>query len=198
MQILENKWFVPLLAMFIALGVSTARLYTYIDGVLTVYARSFYVENKDNYVYWTFHTRELQQIISSLRMSKEDMDHRQDELNALNERLEQERRELKSARTQLESYRQGITSLITESQASEMKNLKTLASTYTAMDPEAAVAVLNELDETTVVKILALMKADTVGSLFDVMAKVPGKESQNRTRIARLSEKLRLFKQSQN
>ena len=78
-----------------------------------------------------------------------------------------------------------------------MQNLKNLASTYAAMDPDAAVSVLNDMDDNTVVKILSLMKSDTVGALFDAMEKVPNQGPQMSERIAKLSEKLRLYKHSQ-
>ena len=78
--------------------------------------------------------------------------------------------------------------------ADELKNLRTLAQTYTNLSPRGAVAIVRELDDVTVVKILALMKPDVVGAIFEEMSKGGGPEAPLARRAAALSEKLRLIK----
>ena len=82
------------------------------------------------------------------------------------------------------------------SKADEAKNLKSLAQTYTNLTPKAAVAIIKEMDDITVVKILSLMKADIVGPIFEEMAKSNDATNQLARRAAVLSEKLRLMKSS--
>lgn len=197
MQLIANKWFLPILAMSLALTVSTARVYFYLDGVLKAYAQSFYVDTSDYFVYWTFHTRELQQLIDSLGGKKREMDKREEALKGLETRLENERKELDEIKGQIEATRVAMGNVIVQSKADEMKNLKNLATTYSSMNPDAVVGIINEMDDNTVVKILAIMKSDIIGPIFEAMGRVPNQESQMRVRIARISEKIRLYKQAQ-
>jgi flagellar motility protein MotE (MotC chaperone) len=78
--------------------------------------------------------------------------------------------------------------------ADESKNLRTLASTYTSLTPKAAVTILREMDDTTAVKILSLMKPDVVGPIFEEMARNAATDAPLARRAAQLSEKLRLMK----
>ena len=78
--------------------------------------------------------------------------------------------------------------------ADEAKNLHSLAQTYSTLTPHAAVAIIKEMDDTTVVKILSLMKPDVVGPIFEDMAKPNGGDDTLARRAAALSEKIRLMK----
>jgi|GEM_PF-1919254 hypothetical protein len=194
--IINSRWTAPLLAVFMVLTVSSLKVYMYVDGVLKAYVQSFYVDSSDHYVYWTFHTKEIQELVDSLDGKRRDMDKRQSDLEALQTRLDNEKKELLDERAKLEALENGIGNTIVQSKESEMQNLKSLASTYSAMNPDAVVSVMNEMDDNTVVKILALMKSDTVGSIFEAMEKVPNQGPVMSERISRLTEKLRLYKQS--
>ena len=197
MPLLSNRWVAPILAMVMTLLVSSLKVYFYVDGVMRTYTQSYYVDNSDHYVYWTFHTREIQELVDALDGKKMELDKRSDEMEAFQTRLENERKELLEMRSQVEAIQDGLSSTIVQSKEGEMQNLKNLASTYAAMNADAVVGVLNEMDDNTVVKILALMKSDTVAPIFEAMEKVPNQGTQMSERIARLSEKLRLYKQAQ-
>ena len=196
MQLIMNKWFAPLLAMFIVLTMSTLRMYMYLDGVLKRYEQSFYIDTSDYYTYWTFHTRELQELIDSLDGKHKELNKREEDLTNLQTRLDNEKKELTEEKMQLEAMRNGLSDVIVQAKDDEMANIKNLASTYAAMNADAVVGILNEMDDNTVVKVLAQMKSDTIGPIFEAMTKVPGQESQMAARIAKLSEKIRLYKQA--
>lgn len=184
--------------MALALSICTARIYSYVDTTLKSYAQTFYVPNTDHFVYWTFHTQELQQLIDALNKKGAELDSKQQELEGWQSQLQKEKASLDETRNQIEGLKNGISSLIVSSRADEAKNLKTLSATYAAMEPNAVVGIMSEMEENTAVKILALMKPDTVGPIFEAMTRLPGQEGQMRARIARLSEKLRLYKQVQD
>ncbi|HQF38133.1 MAG TPA: hypothetical protein PK322_03350, partial [Opitutaceae bacterium] len=80
----------------------------------------------------------------------------------------------------------------------ELKNLRSLAQTYSNLTPKAAVAIFAEMDDATVVKVLSLMKADAVGPIFEEMSKDKSEKNNQAQRAARLSERLRLMKSSRN
>mgnify|MGYP000489302745 CR=1 FL=1 len=194
MALLKNTWFIPILAMLIALTVSMTRVYYYVSDVMRGYVSTFHVDTEDYFVYWTFHSREIQRLIDSLKEKDEKLKAKETDLTSWETRLQNEKTELKKIKEELEAFRNSLSTLIVQTSADEAKNLKTLSSTYATMDPASAVEILNEMDENTVVKILALMKPDVVSPIFENMARTPGMEAQMRARIARLTEKLRLYK----
>ncbi len=97
-------------------------------------------------------------------------------------------------RAELERMRKEISQRVIEINADEMKNLKTLATTYGNLTPRAAVAIIKELDDNTAVKILSLMKPDTVSPIFEEMSRTAAVDGTLARRVAVLSEKLRLMK----
>lgn len=111
-------------------------------------------------------------------------------------RLSAEQGELDKLRAELELMRREIGERVIEINADEAKNLRALAQTYSALTPRAAVAILRELDDITIVKILSLMKPDVVSPIFEEMSRTPlgTGEGTLAKRAATLSEKLRLMK----
>ena len=81
-----------------------------------------------------------------------------------------------------------------EINADETKNLRTLAQTYGNLTPKAVVAIFRDLDDTTAVKILSLMKSDIVGPIFEEMSRATGADAALAKRAAILTEKMRLMK----
>ena len=82
-------------------------------------------------------------------------------------RLATEQQELDKVRQDLETLRKEIAERVIEIDTAEAKNLRTLAQTYSGLTPTAAVTVIREMEDVTVVKILSLMKPDTVAAIFD-------------------------------
>jgi flagellar motility protein MotE (MotC chaperone) len=87
-----------------------------------------------------------------------------------------------------------ISERVIEMSADEAVNLRKLAQTYANLSPRAVVAIIREMDDATAVKILALMKPDVVGPIFEAMSSTAGTDGLLARRAAILSEKLRLFK----
>ena len=150
------------------------------------------VEGKDQG--WDFWTIEIDGLSSELKEEKARLRQQSDALNQRAARLASEQQELAKVRTDIEAMRAEINRKVIEITADEMKNLKSLAQTYATLSPKAAVAIFREMDDTTAVKILSLMKADIVGPIFEEMAKTQGPDGPLARRAALLSEKLRLMK----
>lgn len=90
--------------------------------------------------------------------------------------------------------RKEIADRVIEINADELRDLKSLAAAYANLTPRAAVAIIRELDDVTAVKILSLMKADTVSPIFEEMSRTASTDGTLARRVAILSEKLRLMK----
>lgn len=143
---------------------------------------------------WDFWTIEIEGLQSELKEEKARLKQQADTLNQRAARLASEQQELAKVRAEIEAMRAEIDKKVFAINGDEMKNLKALASTYSTLTPKAAVAIIREMDDATVVKIFALMKSDIVGPIFEEMARTQGPDGPLAKRAALLSEKLRLMK----
>lgn len=143
---------------------------------------------------WDFWTIEIDGLASELKEERARLRQQAELLNQRAARLAAEQQELAKIRSDIEAMRAEIGRKVIEITTDESKNLRTLAQTYANLTPKGAVSILREMDDTTVVKILSLMKADSVGPIFEEMAKTAAPDGTLARRAALLSEKLRLMK----
>lgn len=144
---------------------------------------------------WDFWTIEIDNLSNELKEERARLRKQSDLLDQRAARLAAEEKELGKVRSDVEALRKEIADKVIEITADESKNIRTLAQTYTALTPRAAVAIFREMDDTTAVKILSLMKADVVGPIFEQMSQTAGADGTPLARrAALLSEKLRLMK----
>ncbi len=143
---------------------------------------------------WDFWTIEIDNLTSELKEEKARLKKQAEQLEQRTARLANEQTELQKIRNDIEAMRKEIGERVVEINADEAKNLRGLAQTYTNLTPRAAVSIIREMDDITVVKILSLMKPETVATIFEEMSKTPDKDGLLSRRAAVLSEKLRLLK----
>jgi len=143
---------------------------------------------------WDFWTVEIDNLASELKDEKERLRKQAEQLDQRAARVAAEEQQLAKVRTELERMRKEISDRVAEISVDEAKNLKVLATTYANLTPRAAVAIIKELDDTTAVKILSLMKPDTVSPIFEEMSRTAATDGTLARRVAILSEKLRLMK----
>ncbi len=146
---------------------------------------------------WDFWTIEMENLSNELKEEKKRLQQQSDQLDQRAGRIASDRQELDRIRLDLESMRKQIDQKVVVVRIDEAKNLKTLAATYATLSPKAAVAILKELDDTTIVKILSLMKIDVVGPIFEEMSKTYSGAPDGSTlshRAAMISDKIRLMK----
>jgi vacuolar-type H+-ATPase subunit I/STV1 len=143
---------------------------------------------------WGFWTIEMENVASELKEERARISGQADQLAQRETRLAAERQELEKVRAQIDSLRREVATKVVEIQADESKNLRTLAQTYTSLSPRAAVAIFREMDDVTVVKILSLMKSESVAPIFEEMSHASAADASLARRAAALSEKLRLVR----
>jgi len=143
---------------------------------------------------WGFWTLEIENLASELKDQKAVVKKYEESLKLREERLNAERQELTKQREQLEAMRADIGSRIVAIQSDEVKNLKSLVATYSNLTPKATLTIFKEMDDSMVVKILALMKTDVTTPLFEEMSKQAATDPFVARRVATLTEKLRLLR----
>jgi flagellar motility protein MotE (MotC chaperone) len=148
---------------------------------------------RDGFDFWTV---EMDNLANDLRDERAKLHKQSDALDQREARIAAEEKELDRVRANIEALRKQIADKVTEVTADEVKNVRTLAQTYTSLSPKAVVAIFKEMDDVTCVKILSQMKPDVVGPIFEEMSKGADGDVPLARRAATLSERLRLLKSS--
>ncbi len=143
---------------------------------------------------WDFWTIEMEALAQELKDAKDALKAKEETLIQREERLAAERVELGRQRQQIEQLRKDLSGYLMEITSQELINLKPLAATYSSLSPKAVLTIFKEMDDSTVVKLLSVMKTDVVAPLFEEMSKQAQSDPAVAKRAALLSEKLRLIK----
>ncbi len=144
---------------------------------------------------WNFWTIEIDNLANELKGERDRLHKQTEQLDRREAQLAAESQELNKVRAEIEGLRQEIATKVVEINADETKNLRTLAQTYTNLTPKAAVAIIREMDDLMVVKILSMMKPDVVAPIFEEMSRTAGTDGTPMARRAAvLSDRLRLLK----
>ena len=138
---------------------------------------------------WNFWNPEVDQLTADLRMQKQNLASREQELNDLASRLETERQEISVVTQRVARLQQDFDQQVVRVRETETANLKKLAKIYSAMSPEGATTILKELPDEQVVKIFMFMKDSETAPILELLAKQGQSEAK---RAALITERLRL------
>jgi flagellar motility protein MotE (MotC chaperone) len=120
--------------------------------------------------FWERHDPEVDQLLKEVKTEKEQLEKRAAELRELEQRLAAERAEINQITQRVSQLQIEFDQAMLRVKEEEIPNLKKLARMYTAMSPEGASAIMRELDDIVVVKVMSFMKEDQSASLLDAMA----------------------------
>lgn len=193
---LQSPLVVGLLGVGVSVGLGVALIFRAFADFQPPAAEPELVEVKEELVRkgWDFWTIEIDNLSVELKEEKLKLRKQAELLDQRAARLAAEEKEFAKLRADIEAMRKQIGEKLVEIGADEAKNLRTLATTYATLSPKAAVAIVKELDDSTAVKILSLMKPDVVGPLFEEMGRVGAADPALAKRAAAFSEKLRMMK----
>jgi len=138
--------------------------------------------------FWERHDPEVDQLLQELKTEKELLTKRATELRELETRLAAERAEINQVTQRVSQLQLEFDQNVVRVKEAEAPNLKKLAKIYTEMSPAGAAAILRELDDQVVVKVMSFMKEDQSAPLLDAMA-TEGLEQARRA--ASIAEALR-------
>ncbi len=141
---------------------------------------------------WVYYNPEVDLLMKELKSERKALATKEQELQALADRLKAERTELDQVAASVKKMQSEIDQQLTDIKAEEIPNLKRLAKTYSTMTPAGAAELLSKLDDVPVVKTLAVMKEAEVGPILEALTRMGPTEA---TRAAALTEKIRLAKQ---
>ena len=191
MKMLTSRWGLALIAALSYLGTSTLVILNALPKPGPKMAGPTEKPPK----IWNFKTEAVDDLITELHDERARFAEEQKGLDTLRTQLGTERAEIEHVRDEIKTLRDELDQRVVKIQESDLKNIKTLATQYSAMKPATAVSIFREMDEDMVVRILGVMKPDKITAIIEEMAKVrekPGEEPTPR-RMVRLMDKLRLL-----
>jgi flagellar motility protein MotE (MotC chaperone) len=138
--------------------------------------------------FWERHDPEVDQLLKEIKDEKAALEKRSTELRELETRLAAERAEINQITQRVAQLQFEFDQNLVRVKEEEIPNLKKLAKMYTAMSPEGASAIMRELDDLVVVKVMSFMKEDQSAPLLDAMAREGETQAK---RAAAIAEALR-------
>ena len=137
---------------------------------------------------WKFHNPDIDQWVSQIKDEREAMAVREQELKDWEARLAAESREIAAvtqAVTQAQvEFDKRVLTFTDQQKDNANKQLKVIAD----MSPEGAAAMLNEMPDDEVARLLYTLKADASGAILDAMSRPGGAPAK---RAAMLTERIR-------
>ncbi len=138
---------------------------------------------------WDFSNPEIDQLIAELKMEKEGLALREQQLKELATRLAAERSEINQTTQAVNRLEKEFDERIVRVREEETANLKKLAKTYAAMSPEGAATILKQLEDDQIVKILVFIKEGDSAPILEAFAKSGEADAK---RVAMISERVRV------
>ena len=183
-RLLHSSWFVALLGGVLYLATTVVVLNPSKFAGLKIGAPDYSAENDPS---WKFRNPEFNQWISQIRSEKDSLDQREQRLNELQARLNAELQEISTVTQTVAQLQESFDKNVVRFKAQETDNIKHQAKLMSAMTPEGAVAVMNEMADDDTVKILFTMKIDVASQILDAMSKQGQPQAK---RAAQLTKRL--------
>jgi flagellar motility protein MotE (MotC chaperone) len=136
---------------------------------------------------WRFRNPEFNQWVSQIQNEKEKLDLRQQQLDEWQTRLNLELQEMSLVTQTVNQLQSNFDQSVIRFKAQETDNVKHQAKLMSAMSPEGAVAVLDQMPDDDVVRILFIMKPDVASAILDTLSKQSLSDAK---RAALLTERL--------
>jgi flagellar motility protein MotE (MotC chaperone) len=137
---------------------------------------------------WTFRNPEFDQWVREIQQQKAALETRAQQLKDYETRLNTEREEFATVTKSIEQMQADFDKNVLRLKAAEIENIRRQAKLVSAMSPEGAAALLRQMPDDDVVRILYVMKADEASLLLDTMSKLGETDAK---RAAALTERMR-------
>jgi flagellar motility protein MotE (MotC chaperone) len=142
----------------------------------------------DNDPSWRFRNPEMDQWIEEIKREKDALNVREQQLDELQKRLEAERQEILAVTQTVHQLQTEFDNNVVRIKDQEADNVRRQAKMISTMSPEGAAAMILEMPDEEVVRLLFMMKTDEASLILDTLSK-QGKAQAKRA--ATVTEMLR-------
>ncbi len=187
---LTSGWFMALTGSLLYLGTTVLLIRpAQFAGVRAALAARAGALAQGNEPSWRFKNPEFDQWIAELNMEKSDLATRTRQLQEWQTRLAAQQQEFATATQAVYQLQAAFDKNVVRIKAQEVQNLGKQAKIIAGMSPAGAAALINQMDDDDVVRLLSIMKPDDAGALLDALSKLGPAEAKH---AALLTERLRM------
>jgi flagellar motility protein MotE (MotC chaperone) len=183
-RILQSGWMVALLGCALYLG-TTVFILSPSKFAGAQFIRPDYSADDDPS--WRFRNPEFNQWVSQIQNEKEKLDLREQQLDEWQTRLNLELQEMSLVTQTVNQLQSNFDKSVIRFKAQDSDNTKHQAKLISAMSPEGAVAMMSQMPDDDVVRILFTMKPDEASLILDTLSKMGPDQAK---RAAQLTERL--------
>lgn len=119
---------------------------------------------------WRFRNPEFNQWVSQIKEEKDALALREQQLNELQNRLNAERQDILTVTQIVAQLQADFDRSIVRFKAQEVENVRHQAKLIAAMSPAGAAAMIAEMADDDVVRILFMMKTDVASTILDTLS----------------------------
>jgi flagellar motility protein MotE (MotC chaperone) len=166
----HSPWLVALVGGLLYLGTTLAVLRPAKFAGLRLAAQKLELSADDD-PSWKFRNPEFNQWVAQIKDEKDALALRSQQLNELQTRLDSERQEFSIATATVSQLQTNFDKNVIRFTAQETDNVKHQAKLIAAMSPEGSAAMIKEMSDDEIVRILFIMKADQASLLLDTLSK---------------------------
>jgi flagellar motility protein MotE (MotC chaperone) len=181
-RILQSSWFVALASCLLYLATTAALLHPE-DLAGARKAQSAH-RSPDDDPAWKFRNPEFEQWIEEIKTEKEALNLRDQQLHELQTRLDAERQEILSLTQAVQQLQMNFDSGVVRFKAQEADNIKRQTKLLAGMSPDGAAAMLSEMKDDDIVRLLFSLKADQSSAILDSMSKSGKAEAKRAADLA--------------
>jgi flagellar motility protein MotE (MotC chaperone) len=183
-RIFQSAWFVALAGCVLYLATTVVVLNPSKFAGVQLASPDFSAEDDPS---WRFRNPEFNQWVAQIQSEKQNLDLREQQLNELQTRLNAELQEISTVTQAVAQLQENFDKNVVRFKSQETDNVKHQAKLMSAMSPEGAVAMLNEMPDDDAVKILFTMKTDEASLILDALSKQGQPQAK---RAAQLTQRL--------
>jgi len=137
---------------------------------------------------WKFHNPDIDQWVSQIKDERDSLAVREEQLKEWEARLSAESREIATVTQAVTKTQEAFDKRVLQFTDQQKDNIKKQLKVITDMSPDGAVAMMNELPDDEVARMLYTLKPDVSGAILDAMSKQGGPAAK---RAATLTERIK-------
>jgi flagellar motility protein MotE (MotC chaperone) len=181
-RLLTSSWFVALTSCVVYLATTVILLRPSQFAMAQAVHQASRSPNDDPS--WRFRNPEFEQWVEEIKSEKEALRLREQQLRELQTRLDAERQEILTLTQAVHHLQTQFDKGVVRFKEQEIDNLKLQTKIIAGMSPEGAAAILNEMPEDEIVRVLFSLKADQSGQILESMSKTGKTEAKHAADLA--------------
>jgi len=181
-RILQSSWFVALASCLLYLATTAALLRPEKFAGARVASKAGQSPSDDPS--WKFRNPEFDQWVEEIKTEKEALKTREQQLHELQTRLDAERQELLSLTQEVHQLQMNFDKGVVRFKEQDADNLKKQTKLVAGMSPDGAAAMLSQMQDDDIVRLLFSLKTDQAGAILDTMSKAGPADAKRAAALA--------------